>query len=568
MAWRARSLISLAGEGPARGRGLFAPLARVDDAFLLTRGGRIEAAGPWKGARLPVGTVTRDLGDACLMPACVNAHTHLQLSWLAGRTRWGHGFAAWLASLIPQIIAPLQAGEAEQRRDAITAACAALARSGTHWLGDVGGSAPGALTAVRDACAAVGLQVRQFCEWFGFSPPLVDEERPWPPRCREEIAADAEMAVGCAPGGHALYSTGPDILQAAREWCARAGRVFSFHLAESPEETELLTRGAGPLRECYGGTVLPPSWRPPGLRPLAHAMSLGLLGPGALAVHGVQLNGEEIAALAKSGAALCLCPRSNHNLGVGVAPARQLLESGALLCLGTDGLTSNTDLDVRNEALWLRERLDLPPRALVRLLTVNGAAALGFPPGTGTLAPGQPAAFAVLPWGLEEEGAASPHEAVYNRGRTPYAGAASRTAKEESMATVTAKYLGDLRTECVHVASGTTLVTDAPVDNQGNGESFSPTDLCATALATCAMTIIGIYGRSHGVDVNGATIEVTKTMSANPRRIAKIEMIFHMPDRDYTDHQKMMIQRAALTCPVHLSLHPDVEQVFTFKWAR
>lgn len=136
------------------------------------------------------------------------------------------------------------------------------------------------------------------------------------------------------------------------------------------------------------------------------------------------------------------------------------------------------------------------------------------------------------------------------------------------MATVTAKYLGDLRTECVHVASGTTLVTDAPVDNQGKGESFSPTDLCATALATCAMTIIGIYGRNHDVDITGATIEVTKTMSANPRRIAKIEMIFHMPDRDYTDHQKLMMERAALTCPVHLSLHPDVEQVFTFKWAR
>ena len=136
------------------------------------------------------------------------------------------------------------------------------------------------------------------------------------------------------------------------------------------------------------------------------------------------------------------------------------------------------------------------------------------------------------------------------------------------MATVTAKYLGDLRTECVHVASGTTLITDAPVDNQGKGEAFSPTDLCATALASCAMTIIGIYGRTHDVDVTGTTIEVTKTMSANPRRIGKIEMIFTMPDRDYTDKQKLMIERAALTCPVHLSLHPDVEQVFTFKWAR
>ena len=109
------------------------------------------------------------------------------------------------------------------------------------------------------------------------------------------------------------------------------------------------------------------------------------------------------------------------------------------------------------------------------------------------------------------------------------------------MATVTAKYLGDLRVECTHVASGTKLVSDAPVDNNGKGEAFSPTDLCVTALASCAMTIIGI---------------------------GKIEVTFIMPDREYTDKQKTMIERAAHTCPVHLSLHPDVEQVFTFKWAK
>ena len=136
------------------------------------------------------------------------------------------------------------------------------------------------------------------------------------------------------------------------------------------------------------------------------------------------------------------------------------------------------------------------------------------------------------------------------------------------MATVTAKYLGNLRPAGTHVASGTKLITDAPVDNQGKGESFSPTDLCATALAACAMTIIGIYAQTRGVDVTGTTIEVTKTMSANPRRIAKIEVIFNMPDRDYSDKEKTMIQRSAMTCPVHLSLHPDVEQVFTFNWAR
>ena len=225
MAYRARALVSLAGEGPARGRDLFAPLGRVDDALLLTRDGRIEAVGPWKSARLPVGTVVRDLGDVCLMPPLVNAHTHLQLSWLAGRTLWARGFGAWLESLIPQIVAPLREGEAERRREAVAAACAELAACGTHWLGDVGGSAPGALTTVREACADAGLEVRQFCEWFGFAPPLVDDVRPWPPRCRAEIAADAELEGACAPGGHALYSTAPGILQAAREWCARAGRV-------------------------------------------------------------------------------------------------------------------------------------------------------------------------------------------------------------------------------------------------------------------------------------------------------------------------------------------------------
>ncbi|MBR5734455.1 MAG: OsmC family protein [Desulfovibrionaceae bacterium] len=137
------------------------------------------------------------------------------------------------------------------------------------------------------------------------------------------------------------------------------------------------------------------------------------------------------------------------------------------------------------------------------------------------------------------------------------------------MPTVTAKYLGNLRVECTHCATGTQIITDAPLDNHGKGEAFSPTDLCVTALASCAMTIIGIYGQAHDVDVTGTQIEVVKTMSANPpRRIAKIEVVFTMPDREYTDKQKIMIERAANTCPVHLSLHPDIEQIITFKWAK
>ena len=134
------------------------------------------------------------------------------------------------------------------------------------------------------------------------------------------------------------------------------------------------------------------------------------------------------------------------------------------------------------------------------------------------------------------------------------------------MATISAKYLGDLRVECTHTQSGTKIITDAPVDNHGKGQAFSPTDLCATALGACAMTIIGLYAQNHGVDVTGAEMAITKSMSADPRRIGKVEVIFTMPDRLYSEKEKIVMERAAHTCPVHLSLHPDVEQVFTFNW--
>lgn len=394
LAIRAKTIVPLGGEHAARGARLFAPLKKIDNAVLLVRNGLVEDVLPWKSARLPAGALVRDVGPVCLIPACINAHTHIQLSRLAGRTLWGKGFAAWLADMIPQ----LGAAPADEVAAAVESACESLAVAGTSHVGDVGGSLRGALTLVDRNCRAAGVSVSHFCEWFGFGPPFVDHKGPWPPRCRDEVAADASLAAHCAPAGHALYSTAPEALRAAREYCARNNAVFSFHLAESPEESQLLLTGDGPLYDCYAGSVLPDGWRPPGMRPLAYAASLGLLGPGTLAVHGVQLDAQEVEVLAAGGAALCLCPRSNRNLGVGAPPVRALLENGGLLCLGTDGLTSNTDLDVRQEAVYLRESLDVPPEALIRLLTVNGAAALGLnDAGAGRLTPGGSAAFCILP---------------------------------------------------------------------------------------------------------------------------------------------------------------------------
>ena len=126
-------------------------------------------------------------------------------------------------------------------------------------------------------------------------------------------------------------------------------------------------------------------------------------------------------------------------------------------------------------------------------------------------------------------------------------------------------YNGDLRTTSVHLQSGTEILSDAPKDNHGKGEAFSPTDLVANSLATCMFSIMGIKARDLNVDLSGSTAIVTKLMQAEPRKISRIEIIFDMAI-SVDDKTKTILERAALTCPVHLSLHPDIEKYVFFNW--
>lgn len=129
------------------------------------------------------------------------------------------------------------------------------------------------------------------------------------------------------------------------------------------------------------------------------------------------------------------------------------------------------------------------------------------------------------------------------------------------------EYLGDLRLRAIHAPSGTVLVTDAPVDNQGRGESFSPTDLAATALATCMGTIMAIQGRTLGIELRGMRITVEKHMTTQPpRRIARLELRIEMPAGIPSD-AKLRLERAAAACPVHHSLHPEVITETNWIWA-
>jgi uncharacterized OsmC-like protein len=133
------------------------------------------------------------------------------------------------------------------------------------------------------------------------------------------------------------------------------------------------------------------------------------------------------------------------------------------------------------------------------------------------------------------------------------------------MATSTITYQGELRTSCIHLQSGTEILTDAPTDNNGKGEAFSPTDLVATALGSCMVTIMGIKARDLEVDLNDSTLEITKIMQAEPRRISKIVVVLNMAIAT-SDKNKTILERSALNCPVLLSLHPDIEKEVTFNW--
>jgi uncharacterized OsmC-like protein len=132
--------------------------------------------------------------------------------------------------------------------------------------------------------------------------------------------------------------------------------------------------------------------------------------------------------------------------------------------------------------------------------------------------------------------------------------------------TSTVVYQGELRTLATHLRSGQEIFTDAPTDNHGKGEAFSPTDLLATSLACCMITVMGIKAKANEIEIDGAHLEVLKVMGDNPRRVVRIEVTIAMPNIAYSEKDKKILIHTAEHCPVAHSLHPDLEQIIRFKW--
>ncbi len=136
------------------------------------------------------------------------------------------------------------------------------------------------------------------------------------------------------------------------------------------------------------------------------------------------------------------------------------------------------------------------------------------------------------------------------------------------MSTISTTYSGNLRTQAIHNASGNAVITDAPLDNNGRGEAFSPSDLACAALGSCMLTIMGIVAERNNINLEGAKMEITKKMVADPRRISEVIIDFNLPTGStFSDKEKALLENAAKTCPVALSLHPDIKQTVTFNYS-
>lgn len=350
----------------------------INDAAIITSQGIIQEVGTYNDLGSAFSGTITDLGDVTLVPGLINAHSHLELAHLRGKCPAGQGFVAWVEDLLKQPIFDLDEG-------ALDAAVHELKRTGTAMIGDIATRFAKQMAGVLEAS---GLSFVVFVEAIGETIP------------KKTFIPKGEYGHGVmSVAGHSLYTTHTDVLRAAKAEAVAKGLPFSLHLSEHDDEVAIM---AGEPSAFLGllksrGRLL--DFSPPKKRPVRQAAELGLLDETTLAVHCVKVTDEDIETVRQSGATVCLCPRSNDFIGVGRAPWEKWLASGVSLCLGTDSLASNHDLDLWNEAVYLKENFmgELTLDALLAMLTRNPAEIMGVSDRFGTLEPGKLAAFATVP---------------------------------------------------------------------------------------------------------------------------------------------------------------------------
>lgn len=302
-----------------------------------------------------------DVGNRAIIPGLVNAHTHLELSVLSGLFREGFqgNYIGWVKNVIKRRDA-LRDIEIES---AFFNSAVECFRTGTSVIGDVSNKP------IISKVLANEIPWRHlFWEWIGFTV----EEASLPEE--KELLGENKWVNDVSLVPHAVYSTSPFLIKETKNWCKKHGKVFSIHVGETEEEIVFLREGKGRWREFleeigkWNG-----KWNPPGVSPVKYLDALGVLDSHTLLVHCLHLDSEDWDIIAKRRAHVCLCPRSNYELGTGKIPAGEIIRRNIPFLLGTDSLASSPSLNLFDEAVFLLEHYrEFSPGDVIKAITGKG----------------------------------------------------------------------------------------------------------------------------------------------------------------------------------------------------
>lgn len=349
----------------------------VRNGWVEVEAGRVRRIGE---GRVADSAPELDLGARAVLPGLVNAHTHLELSWLRGRIPPQPSFLAWVQQLIW-----LRADPPADAASAVASAIEAMRACGTALVGDISNT-----LASVEALRASPLAAVVFKELIRFK---ADDPGAMVRDARRDIdAANPTDRLRLSLAAHAPYSVSPALFQAINAELARLpGLPCSVHLGEAPEEIELLRSGSGPWRDLLAALdAWDAAWVPPRCGAAEYIDRLGCLDHRTIVVHGVQLDAAELERIGRRGATLVTCPRSNRWTGAGDPPLDRFYASGVRVAVGTDSLASAADLNLFSELAAMRRLAPaIPAATLLRSATWEGARALGFQPELGTIEPGK-----------------------------------------------------------------------------------------------------------------------------------------------------------------------------------
>ena len=380
------------------------PVARPPIRYgaLLVEQGIIKAVGTKEELAGSSKARVVDHGQRVLFPGLVNAHTHLEFSALKGKCEKSESFCQWLKKVAWKRLLLSQ----KRVQSATEAAVGELEKAGTALAADVANlTDTGGYMAEQDVSGiifheVIGLKENKAEEVFGRRIAQL-----------ASLKSSNQLVHSLSP--HAPYSVSAELFHKVKVYCRERDLVTSVHLAESPEEIEFCLKGTGPLKRLLSLAGLwDKKWKVPGVSPVEYLAELGFLDEKTLAVHLTQATARDVKILAKGNVPVCLCVRSNVFTGVGQPPVKLLLEAGVNLCLGTDSLASNMDLDLVNEMRAIkRYHPFLSETTILEMATINGARALGFAASLGSLEPGKRAYVLAVPVGESED---DPQQAIFN----------------------------------------------------------------------------------------------------------------------------------------------------------